>query len=245
MISHSSSNNMTPWQELEKTFPKQDASLLPLAGSALIGVWHMTGPLVAIAMDKYCCQLIVVIGLITCLCSMIICYVTESFWAYVVAYGFVSGVGMGCIFFPPLTCISYYFDKKVSLASGLAYTGSSIGYIILPAIEKAVIDTFSWRSVFLFEGLLMLGLIPTALMLPKVEEIKDRKLVLLTSRKQSHPDSSPADGRIAYSKMMSESKFWAGLDGGICRTASFQLINLIKVQPPLFPRKSMHCKRIL
>ena len=126
-------------QELEKIFPSVGASLLPLAGSALIGVWYMTGPFVAIAMDKYGCRLIVVGGLITCFCSMAVCYTTENFWVYTVAYGFVCGVGMGCVFIPPLTSISYYFDKKVSLAAGLAYTGSSFGYMILPIVERAII----------------------------------------------------------------------------------------------------------
>ena len=141
----------------------------------------------AIAMDKCGCQMVVVTGLALCLGSMVVCYVMSNFVIYTVAYGFVNGVGMGCIFIPPFTCIGYFFDKWVGFAAGLAYTGSSVGYLILPPIEQAIINTFEWRAVFIFEGALMLSLLPAVLLLPSMEEIDQRKTTILR-RKQLNED---------------------------------------------------------
>ena len=155
----------------------------------------------AIAMDKCGCQMVVVTGLALCLGSMVVCYITKNFVIYTVVYGFVNGLGMGCIFIPPYTNIGYFFEKWVGFAAGVAYTGSSVGFLILPPIEQAIINTFKWRAVFIFEGALMLSLLPLVLLLPSMKEIDRRKTTILR-RKQLNEDEP-----ISYIYIMKQSVF--------------------------------------
>ena len=48
--------------------------------------------------------------------------------------------------------VGHYFDKRYSIANGLAYAGSGVGILVLAPLAQVFIDTYGWRG-----GLLLLG----------------------------------------------------------------------------------------
>ena len=198
-------------------YPNASPTFLPLAGSALLGVWYSSGPFVAIALDKYGCRLVVVSGLIICLSSMILCYLTEDFWTYTVCYGLTNGVGMGCVYIASFTSLGFYFDQWVSFAAGLANAGSSFGYLILPPIESYLIEAFGWSTIFIFEGAVMIALIPLALLLPTVQEIEKQKIDLTRRRNSKKKSQNEEENKpVSYSYIMKQPLFWILMLGYFC-----------------------------
>lgn len=47
---------------------------------------------------------------------------------------FVSGIGLGFIYLPAICVVCYYFEKKRSLATGIAVAGSGAGTIVMPPL---------------------------------------------------------------------------------------------------------------
>ena len=66
------------------------------------------------------------------------------------------GIGLGLSLTPSLTMVGLYFDKRYSLANGLAYSGSGVGILVLAPVAQVFIDTYGWRGSLLLLGALCL-----------------------------------------------------------------------------------------
>lgn len=63
-----------------------------------------------------------------------------------------SGFGTGMISLVSFTAYAQYFDKRKALALGITASGSGVGTIILPAILRALFDSFPFPSAMLLYG---------------------------------------------------------------------------------------------
>ena len=73
------------------------------------------------------------------------------------------GVGFSCVLLP--ACVNEHFEKKISIASGIALSGGSLGILILPPIVEILLNNYGLSKTFLFLGGLILCCIPPALLL--------------------------------------------------------------------------------
>ncbi|KAI9687175.1 MAG: hypothetical protein M1822_002586 [Bathelium mastoideum] len=101
------------------------------------------------------------------------------------AQGFLVGTGGGCLLVPSLAVMQPDFGLRLSLAVGLAATGSSIGDILYPAIFTNPIDKAEFRWMVRVIGFVALAtlLVPLAVSLmrskpPDVRKIVDPKLLM-------------------------------------------------------------------
>ena len=63
--------------------------------------------------------------------------------------GIVSGFGLSLCYVAAIVIVAYYFEKRRSLATGLAVCGSGIGNFIVAPITQYLIDEFGWRGTTL------------------------------------------------------------------------------------------------
>ncbi|XP_072046522.1 monocarboxylate transporter 11-like [Amphiura filiformis] len=66
----------------------------------------------------------------------------------------LTGIGFGLPSVALLVIIRDYFDIRFSLATGIAYTGSAIGMIVLPSFVEILITSYGWRSAIILLGAL-------------------------------------------------------------------------------------------
>jgi predicted MFS family arabinose efflux permease len=92
----------------------------------------------------------------------------------------ISGAGLGIVYIPAIASISCYFDKKLSLAAGIATSGVGIGNFLYPAIIRWLVNTYDWKQSFLVLGAISLNMcVFGALMRPvKRPEIKEDQPIL-------------------------------------------------------------------
>ena len=62
---------------------------------------------------------------------------------------FVAGIGLGLIYLPAITCVSYYFEKKRAFATGLAVCGSGLGTFIFAPVINLLLEEYGWRGKLL------------------------------------------------------------------------------------------------
>lgn len=50
------------------------------------------------------------------------------------------GAGFGLIYLPSIVTVGYYFEKKRSIATGIAVAGSGVGTFVLPPLCIVLIN---------------------------------------------------------------------------------------------------------
>jgi MFS family permease len=64
----------------------------------------------------------------------------------------MTSCGLAMIYIPAYLIISFHFDKKRALATGLAVSGSGFGVFILPPLAEFLIDMFGWMNTCFLLG---------------------------------------------------------------------------------------------
>lgn len=68
---------------------------------------------------------------------------------------FILGIGFGMIYLPAVVCVSYYFESKRALATGLAVCGSGVGTFLFAPFAQWLLKVTDWRnSNLIFAGLI-------------------------------------------------------------------------------------------
>jgi MCP family monocarboxylic acid transporter-like MFS transporter 14 len=108
--------------------------------------------------NKFGCRLTTIIGsFIAFLGFFLSCFVTKFFYLYL-TIGVIVGFGFGLIYVPAIVSVGYYFDKKRSLAIGIAVCGSGLGTFILSPLNRILFESYGCQGAFLIKAALCLNL---------------------------------------------------------------------------------------
>uniref|UniRef100_A0A915HY52 Monocarboxylate transporter n=1 Tax=Romanomermis culicivorax TaxID=13658 RepID=A0A915HY52_ROMCU len=124
------------------------------------------------------------------------------------------GVGLGFIYLPSIVIVSYYFEKKRALATGIAVCGSGIGTFIFAPLIELLLEHFSWQQTMLILSGIILqcilfaavykALTPTKQQVAKVneklheyEEEQERKMTDKASDSPKLVNGKGADNNFA------------------------------------------------
>ena len=88
------------------------------------------------------------------------------------AHIFVAGLGSGVITVINAATLQTYFDKKRTLATGIAVAGRSLSHALTPLLTKQLVDIFAWRGAVIFlAGVAMQGVWLNMLLRPKATQL--------------------------------------------------------------------------
>lgn len=83
---------------------------------------------------------------------------TTSVNMLMLTYGVMGGVGFGMIYLPAVVCVGYYFEKKRSLATGIAVCGSGFGTFVFAPLATFLLEKCGgWRGANLVLAALILS----------------------------------------------------------------------------------------
>lgn len=95
------------------------------------------------------------------------------------------GLGLGFAYLPAIVAVSFYFEKRRSLATGLAVCGSGFGTFIFAPLTQMLLDEYGWKGTVLIETGLLLNCIPCGAVFRPLE----------APRKKSVPMANQAERR--------------------------------------------------
>ena len=71
---------------------------------------------------------------------------------FLVSYGLFAGFGLGMATFTSELCPSLFFEKWLSVANAIVFSGSSIGYLAFAPILSWVLENYGLKMAFLLEA---------------------------------------------------------------------------------------------
>lgn len=109
-----------------------------------------------------------------------------KFYILYVTIGCIVGVGFGLVYVPAIVSVGYYFEKKRSLAIGIAVCGAGVGTFVLSPFNRILEDSYGIRGAFLVKSAIVLNMFLCGLLIRPVavepSEIKKKRASI--SRRQ-------------------------------------------------------------
>jgi MCP family monocarboxylic acid transporter-like MFS transporter 14 len=84
-----------------------------------------------------------------------------------------SGIGLGLLYLPNVIAVSYYFQDRRALATGIAVCGSGVGCFIFAPLGEYLLQTYAWKSAMLIvAGITLQGCLFSSLLRPLEPKVK-------------------------------------------------------------------------
>lgn len=118
--------------------------------------------------NKYGCRSVCIGGAILASAAFVLSTFSPTIGVMMLTYGVMGGVGFGMIYLPAVVAVGYYFEKKRSLATGIAVCGSGFGTFVFAPFANYLLNNFGgWKSANLvLAGVILNCAIFGALMRP-------------------------------------------------------------------------------
>ncbi|MGQ9677725.1 MAG: L-lactate MFS transporter [bacterium] len=109
--------------------------------------------------DKFGPRMVAIIGGILLAAGMILASFARNIGMLVLAYGIISGIGIGFAYVCPISAGVKWFPDKRGLITGLAVAGFGAGALIVAPLARALIDSIGPFLTFRYLGIVYFVLI--------------------------------------------------------------------------------------
>ncbi|CAG2164537.1 unnamed protein product [Oppiella nova] len=82
--------------------------------------------------------------------------------------------GLGLLYLPQVMIVTYWFDKRLSLATGIGVCGTGIGIAIFALLSDHLIETYGWKGAMLLLSGLMFSCIAFSSLFRKVDYMEEK-----------------------------------------------------------------------
>ncbi|CAF5007572.1 unnamed protein product, partial [Rotaria sp. Silwood1] len=171
------------------TAMKLDRGHVSAIFSNLPAVTLFSGPIAAVFTNMYGCRIVTIVG--ACLASLgfFLSRWWENIYYYYITIGLMGGIGFGLIYAPALLSVGYYFERKRSLAMGIAASASGFGTVIFPPLMHWMIKALFQReykpALLVESGIILTCVIFGALIRPLPQEKCEQRCREIKARKQA------------------------------------------------------------
>ncbi|XP_054850525.1 monocarboxylate transporter 13-like [Eublepharis macularius] len=85
--------------------------------------------------------------------------------------GLLAGFGWALVFTPSMATVSHYFEKRRTLAMGMAVSGAGVSSLVFSPLFQYLVDLYGWRGALMMVAAMSLNLVVSgALLRPLVLE---------------------------------------------------------------------------
>nr|XP_027225384.1 monocarboxylate transporter 12-like [Penaeus vannamei] len=124
--------------------------------SILVGVTLGSGPIAGILVNKFGCRLVTIAGAILASAALFVSIYAPNVQTLYITIGLGAGLGFGLIYLPAIVCVTGYFEKRRSFATGIAVCGSGIGTFAFSPFVEYLIKELSWQnSLIILSGIML------------------------------------------------------------------------------------------
>nr|XP_045596429.1 monocarboxylate transporter 14-like [Procambarus clarkii] len=124
--------------------------------SILVGVTLGSGPIAGMLVNKMGCRVVTVAGALLASLALFLSIFAPNVETLYVTIGLGAGLGFGLIYLPAIVCVTGYFEKRRSFATGIAVCGSGIGTFAFSPLVEYLINELSWQnSLIIISGIML------------------------------------------------------------------------------------------
>lgn len=155
---------------------KEGQALTSWILSILVGVTLCSGPISSALVNRWGCRAVTIAGAILASACMVASFWATNVMTLCITIGIGVGFGFGLIYLPAIVSVTMYFEKKRSLATGIAVCGSGFGTFIFAPIISKLLAEYGWRgSILIIAGIVLECILFGALFRPLENETVDEK----------------------------------------------------------------------
>lgn len=166
------------------------------------------GPISSYFVNRWGCRITTIIGAVLGAACMIMSFWAKNVLTLCFTIGIGTGLGFGLIYLPAIVSVTMYFEKKRSLATGIAVCGSGFGTFIFAPIISKLMEQYGWRgSLLILSAIVLKCVLFGALFRPLEDDKQDesdnqlKKTEANTDIHVSHNEISTfitVNGKFAY-----------------------------------------------
>ncbi|KAF9778633.1 MFS general substrate transporter [Thelephora terrestris] len=112
------------------------SSTISWIGSLQLWMFFFSGAAVGWYFDHHGPRPLLVTGAVIYTSSIIMISFCKSYYQYLLAQGVLFGLGVGLMFYPPISSVATHFSEYRATALGIAAAGSSAGGIVFPIMLR-------------------------------------------------------------------------------------------------------------
>ncbi len=101
------------------------------------------------AADRFGPRRVLLVGAASLGVGLVITARAGSFGLALAAYGVGVGIGVACAYVPMVALVGAWFERRRTLALGVAVAGIGLGTLIIPPATAALIEEIGWRDSYL------------------------------------------------------------------------------------------------
>jgi MFS family permease len=110
------------------------------------------GALSGVAVDRYGPRRVLLVGAIALGAGLAATSQAGELWVGLVTYGLGVGIGVACAYVPMVAVVGGWFERRRTLAIGVAVTGIGLGTLTVAPLAAASIGALGWRNTHLLLG---------------------------------------------------------------------------------------------
>ncbi|XP_013390729.1 monocarboxylate transporter 13-like [Lingula anatina] len=128
-------------------------------GSIQIALSWIMGPIASSLSDKIGHRAVGVIGSVLAATGIGVSSLASNVYLLYFTFGVISGIGFALMYFPSIVSVQDHFEKRKSVAMGIAVCGSGVGTFSMAPLIEYLIESITWRyALLVLAGCLLLGI---------------------------------------------------------------------------------------
>uniref|UniRef100_A0A158R4J8 MFS domain-containing protein n=1 Tax=Syphacia muris TaxID=451379 RepID=A0A158R4J8_9BILA len=144
-----------------------------IIASIFLSLPLLLGPVAGVLTDIYDCKKVTIAGGLIAALGAFVSYFAWNKWQFLFTFGVIVSLGLCLCFNTAIVAVTYYFEKKRALATGIAVCGSGAGAAVFALFIEQLFTSFGWRITLLFIGMLLLLLVGCGLLIKDLEWPQD------------------------------------------------------------------------
>lgn len=143
---------------------KQGKGVTAVIGALLYGLPLLLSPIVCALANVYSCRTVAICGGFLLGMYLIASSMAPSIMYLCIVTGVLGSPGMAMTYVPSLIIVTYYFEKRRGLATGLAVVGSGLGAFTFPVFVEYLTQVYGWRGMLLLLGAVAFHIVPSGML---------------------------------------------------------------------------------
>ncbi|ELT98491.1 hypothetical protein CAPTEDRAFT_205609 [Capitella teleta] len=143
------------------------ASTTAWIGSIQAALLNFTGILSGPLIQRFGWRKVTIAGSFLSASGFALSAAAPNVYILYLTYGVMTGLGNGLMFLTSMVAVQHYFDRRRSLATGIAVSGSGVGTLTFGLLSRALLDGVGFQMTMIIQGsIMLLGVISGALLRP-------------------------------------------------------------------------------
>nr|XP_054931773.1 monocarboxylate transporter 13-like [Dermacentor andersoni] len=117
--------------------------------SITFGCYLISSPVASGLTIRYGCRRIAILGSVMSSFGLFISVYATGIKFLYFSLGFITGTGFGFTLLPAIVCVTSYFDRRRSLATGITVCGSGVGTFVMAPLVQALVRVYGWKGTLI------------------------------------------------------------------------------------------------